>query len=102
VLLTGLTAAEWRTIDAYEDDRYELERLILTDRRHGWAYRYDRDAGVLSQDWSARDFADRHLAIFAESCRAWRDRHAGAARPSRRAGTGRSRTAFTEAVGPWP
>lgn len=75
VLLTGLTAAEWRVVDAYEDDRYGLEPMTLTDGRRGWAYLYDRSAAALPQDWSAREFAGRHLAAFAERCRAWRDRY---------------------------
>jgi hypothetical protein len=70
VLLAGLTSAEWRIIDAYEDDSYGLGRLTLTDGRPGWAYFYDRGAGVLPHDWSAGEFAVRHLAGFAESCRA--------------------------------
>lgn len=76
VLLAGLTCAEWRIIDAYEDDSYELGRLTLTDGRPGWAYFYDQGAGVLPHDWSAGEFAVRHLAGFAESCRAWHDQHA--------------------------
>jgi gamma-glutamylcyclotransferase (GGCT)/AIG2-like uncharacterized protein YtfP len=75
VLLSGLTAREWRIIDAYEDDRYELERLALTDGRYGWAYLYARDGEVLPHDWSADEFAERHLAAFARQCRAWRDLH---------------------------
>jgi hypothetical protein len=76
VLLAGLTSAEWCIIDAYEDDGYGLGRLTLTDGRPGWAYFYDQGAGVLPHDWSAGEFAVRHLAGFAGSCRAWRDGHA--------------------------
>ena len=37
---------------------------------------------MLPHDWSAGDFADRHLADFAENCRVWRDAFEAAGRTS--------------------
>ncbi|MFI0357190.1 hypothetical protein [Actinomadura sp. 9N407] len=36
-LLTGLTPGEWRVVDAFENPLYDLERIELLDRGHGWA-----------------------------------------------------------------
>jgi gamma-glutamylcyclotransferase (GGCT)/AIG2-like uncharacterized protein YtfP len=75
VLITGLTAGEWRVIDAYEDEFYALERLTLVDGRRGWAY-LTRDAtAALPADWSPGDFSTRHLDDFAGRCLAWRRAH---------------------------
>jgi gamma-glutamylcyclotransferase (GGCT)/AIG2-like uncharacterized protein YtfP len=72
ILISGLTAEEWRIIDAYEDDFYALERLTLVDGRPAWAY-LTRDAtAALPADWSAGDFTAWHLGAFADECRAWR------------------------------
>jgi gamma-glutamylcyclotransferase (GGCT)/AIG2-like uncharacterized protein YtfP len=72
VLISGLTAAEWRVIDAYEDDFYALELLTLTDGRTGWAYLTRDNSGVLPADWSPGDFTARHLSGFTGRVRAWR------------------------------
>jgi gamma-glutamylcyclotransferase (GGCT)/AIG2-like uncharacterized protein YtfP len=64
ILITGLSAAEWRIIDAYEDDFYGLEPLSLRDGRAGWAYLTRDPRSCLPADWSAADFAERHLAVF--------------------------------------
>jgi gamma-glutamylcyclotransferase (GGCT)/AIG2-like uncharacterized protein YtfP len=72
VLITGLSAGEWRLIDAYEDDFYLLERLTLVDGRQGWAYLTRDHRACLPGDWSPGDFAARHLAAFARRCEDWR------------------------------
>jgi gamma-glutamylcyclotransferase (GGCT)/AIG2-like uncharacterized protein YtfP len=71
VLISGLTGDEWRVIDAYEDDFYALERLTLVGGREGWAYVTRDHTAVLPVDWSAADFAARHLPDFASRLRAW-------------------------------
>jgi gamma-glutamylcyclotransferase (GGCT)/AIG2-like uncharacterized protein YtfP len=79
VLISGLTAGEWRVIDAYEDDFYALEHLTLVDGRRGWAY-LTRDGAALTRDgtaalpadWSPGDFTTVHLSTFAGQCRVWR------------------------------
>ncbi|MGH3382132.1 MAG: gamma-glutamylcyclotransferase family protein [Actinoallomurus sp.] len=64
VLISGLTAGEWRVIDAYEDDVYALERLTLADGRIGWAYLTRDHTVVLPADWSPGDFTVHHLPAF--------------------------------------
>ncbi len=81
ILLTGLTPGEWRLIDTYEDDFYELRQLTLSDGRQGWTYAWMSHDQVAGHDWSAPDFAARHLADFAERCRAWRARYDVTDRP---------------------
>lgn len=72
VLISGLTAEEWRVIDAYEDDFYALELLTLVDGRQGWAYLTRDHTVVLPTDWSPGDFTVRHLPDFTCRLRAWR------------------------------
>jgi gamma-glutamylcyclotransferase (GGCT)/AIG2-like uncharacterized protein YtfP len=67
LLLTGLTRKEWRTLDDFEDDHYDLRRLRLADGQHGWAYVWPV-AEVLAENWSAADFAARHLAVYTARC----------------------------------
>src|SRR5215470_5909353 len=52
-LITGLAPDEWRILNAFEDDLYELRRLTLTDARHGWAYVWPDDRAALTEDWDA-------------------------------------------------
>lgn len=74
-LLINLTAEEWRTIDAFEDDLYELRRLSLTNGRHGWAYTCPNHARELPRDWDKDQFATEHLARYVDRCRQWRQQH---------------------------
>jgi gamma-glutamylcyclotransferase (GGCT)/AIG2-like uncharacterized protein YtfP len=74
-LLTGLTANEWRIIDAFEDDVYELRRLTLADELHGWAYICQSEAGTTSDGWNADDFAAKHLVSYVANCVVWRKRY---------------------------
>ncbi len=83
VLITGLTRVELHVIDEYESGPYELERLTLSDGRDGWTYAWTDHAVVLAHDWSPAEFADRHLAAFAEKCRAWREGFEAAGRTGR-------------------
>jgi gamma-glutamylcyclotransferase (GGCT)/AIG2-like uncharacterized protein YtfP len=71
-LLTGLSPGEWRTLDAFEDDRYELRELSLTDGGRSSAYVWTDERQVSPSDWSPERFATRQLAAFASSCAAWR------------------------------
>jgi gamma-glutamylcyclotransferase (GGCT)/AIG2-like uncharacterized protein YtfP len=67
LLLTDLSVSEWCILDDFEDDRYDLRRLPLSDGRYGWAYVWP-GAEVLMENWSAEDFAARHLAAYAARC----------------------------------
>jgi gamma-glutamylcyclotransferase (GGCT)/AIG2-like uncharacterized protein YtfP len=83
LLITGLTSAELRLIDEYESGPYELELLTLNDGREGWTYAWTGHAEVLANDWSPGEFADLHLAEFAEKCRVWRNGYEAAGRTGR-------------------
>jgi gamma-glutamyl AIG2-like cyclotransferase len=72
LLLTGLTPQEWRIIDAFENGGYDLTEVALVGGRRGWAYTWAEDIAPLSDDWSAGDFAARHLADWVTGCAAWR------------------------------
>jgi hypothetical protein len=76
LLLTGLTAAEWRVIDAFEDGGYNLTPVTLVDGRPGWAYTWADAAAQLPEDWSAERFAAEHLAEYVARCAAWRRHYA--------------------------
>jgi hypothetical protein len=70
-----LTEPEWRTVDAFENDLYELCRLPLDGSRSGWSYVCHDDSAVLPYDWDAVAFADRELDEYVERCRQWRSWH---------------------------
>lgn len=74
-VITGLSVEEWRVIDAFEDDLYDLHEIILVDGRRAWAYlTHDEEVG-LAVDWSIDDFRIRHAAAYSKNCRAWRNRY---------------------------
>ena len=72
VLMVGLVADEWRIFDAFEDAEYDLVRIDLADGVPALAYRYTRTDLIMAQDWSAEEFASRHLPVFSRQCRYWR------------------------------
>ncbi|MGV9934061.1 gamma-glutamylcyclotransferase family protein [Streptomyces olivaceoviridis] len=67
LVLTDLTTTEWRILDAFEDERYELREVSLATGMTGWAYIWP-GGDVLEEDWSAADFEAKHLAAYAERC----------------------------------
>ncbi len=93
LLLTGLSPAEWRALDDFEDDAYQLRRLTA-EREPGaervpaaeqgppaaaggtadsrcsvpgriWTYVWAAPDQVAAEDWSADVFAARRLAGYA-------------------------------------
>lgn len=76
-IITDLTPPEWRLLDAFEDDVYELRRLTLTDGRHAWAYICADPTAASPEDWDIDTFERDHLAAYLKRCAAWR-RHYGA------------------------
>ena len=71
-LLTDLTPGEWRLLDAFEDDVYEMRRLTLTDCRHGWAYVCAHHTDAAPHDWDIDTFERDHLTGYLKRCAAWR------------------------------
>jgi len=74
-LVTGFTPKEWRLIDAFEDDVYELRRLTLSDGRYGWAYICASGPGAPGGDWDIDAFERDHLTSYLKRCAAWRQRY---------------------------
>jgi hypothetical protein len=82
LLITDLTPAEWRIVDAYEAPTYDLVRIELDHERHGWSYVHPRRPGTplpadwepLPRQWNRSEFKRAHLAHYLEQCTAWRDR----------------------------
>ncbi|WP_222932682.1 gamma-glutamylcyclotransferase family protein [Nocardia yunnanensis] len=72
-LLTGLTDAEWRVLDAFEDDEYDLVPVAVTaGERAGYAWTYAWTAAAEDRDWSATAFERDQLPRYAGKCAAWR------------------------------
>jgi gamma-glutamylcyclotransferase (GGCT)/AIG2-like uncharacterized protein YtfP len=71
-LIADLTVQEWRIIDAFEDDSYDLRRLTLTDGQYGWAYVSRDNANVSPEDWDSDQFERRDLVNYLKHCAAWR------------------------------
>ncbi|MFI0219088.1 gamma-glutamylcyclotransferase family protein [Streptomyces lydicus] len=67
VVLTDLSREEWRILDAFEDDRYDLREVLLSDGASGWAYVWPA-GGVRAEDWDAAEFEARHLPTYAARC----------------------------------
>ncbi|BAD58635.1 gamma-glutamylcyclotransferase family protein [Nocardia farcinica] len=61
VLLTGLSVAERALLDAYEGDEYRLDTVEFGNAR-AWVYIWTGAAE--DADWSAEEFAARHLADY--------------------------------------
>ncbi|WP_204030831.1 gamma-glutamylcyclotransferase family protein [Sinosporangium siamense] len=70
-IITGLGMDEWRVIDAFEDEFYELHRLTTTDGRVCWAYAATvPPENVTAGDWDMEYFSDHYLADFVAGSRA--------------------------------
>ena len=74
-LVTGLSPAEWRILDAFEDHLYDLRRLTLTDGRVAWAYVCSDDTSLSSEDWDIDKFERDHLTDYLTHCAAWQKRY---------------------------
>ena len=75
LLMTDLTPPEWDTLDAFEDQLYQLQRLALSDGRAGWAYVCGDIIQTPPDDWDPQQFAVRDLAAYVGGCIAWRQRY---------------------------
>jgi gamma-glutamylcyclotransferase (GGCT)/AIG2-like uncharacterized protein YtfP len=75
LLMTDLTPAEWRILDAFEDEAYELRPVTLSDGRAGWAYVCSKDPAASLDTWDAGLFSERDLPTYVAVCVAWRRRY---------------------------
>jgi gamma-glutamylcyclotransferase (GGCT)/AIG2-like uncharacterized protein YtfP len=75
LLMTDLTPTEWRILDAFEDELYELRPLTLSDGRIGWAYVCGEDPAASPGGWDAGLFSERDLPAYVGACVAWRRRY---------------------------
>ncbi|MFE1856266.1 gamma-glutamylcyclotransferase family protein [Streptomyces sp. NPDC059489] len=67
MLLTDLSNEEWRILDAFEDDSYELREVTLSTGDRGWAYIWP-DGDVRPENWDAAEFKALHLSEYAARC----------------------------------
>jgi gamma-glutamylcyclotransferase (GGCT)/AIG2-like uncharacterized protein YtfP len=67
VILTDLSNEEWRILDAFEDERYDLQEVPLSHGMSGWAYVWP-GGDVRAEDWDAAAFETHHLAAYAARC----------------------------------
>jgi gamma-glutamylcyclotransferase (GGCT)/AIG2-like uncharacterized protein YtfP len=72
LLITDLSGLEWRIIDAFKDEIYELRPLTLSDGRDAWAYVYAGHEEVSSHDWNAEQFERDSFVAYLRRCAAWR------------------------------
>ncbi|MCM2393632.1 gamma-glutamylcyclotransferase family protein [Streptomyces albipurpureus] len=67
LLLTDLTPTEWRILDLFEDDRYDLREITLASGKTGWAYTWP-GGEVRAEDWNLHHFTTQHLTTYAARC----------------------------------
>ncbi|EGX60606.1 MULTISPECIES: gamma-glutamylcyclotransferase family protein [Streptomyces] len=67
MVLTDLRSREWKILDAFEDDRYELQALTLSSGTRGWAYVWPHGE-VRPENWDAVEFEALHLPEYAARC----------------------------------
>jgi gamma-glutamylcyclotransferase (GGCT)/AIG2-like uncharacterized protein YtfP len=70
-LLLELTDAEWRTLDAFESNFYELYRVSTDQGEPAWVYALTR-AEVPLAEWDCDAFVQNSLESYLESCSRWR------------------------------
>ncbi|MBO8195052.1 gamma-glutamylcyclotransferase [Streptomyces oryzae] len=72
LLLSGLSPREWRILDDFEDDEYELVPLAVESGTRGypgpgtvWSYTWAAPGDVRTGNWEADTFAERQLDRYA-------------------------------------
>ncbi|GHH22207.1 gamma-glutamylcyclotransferase family protein [Streptomyces lanatus] len=66
-VLLNLSNDEWRILDSFEDEHYELQEVPLSNGKLGWAYVWP-GGDVQAAVWSASEFEDHHLEEYAARC----------------------------------
>ncbi|MDT0321904.1 gamma-glutamylcyclotransferase family protein [Streptomyces millisiae] len=64
LVLSDLTLPEWRILDDFEDQCYELRPLTLASGRDAVAYVWTVDSEVLASDWDLTSFERDHVAAY--------------------------------------
>ncbi|SEG72640.1 Gamma-glutamyl cyclotransferase, AIG2-like [Thermomonospora echinospora] len=67
LLMTGLSEAERRLLDAYEGESYEPRRMALDDGRRAWTYVWK--GRTEPDDWNPARFAERDLPAYLDQWR---------------------------------
>lgn len=67
LLLTDLTHREWRLLDVFEDDQYDLREVALSTGDRGLAYVWT-GGDVRLENWDAAEFRELHLPAYAARC----------------------------------
>ncbi|MFG3263406.1 gamma-glutamylcyclotransferase family protein [Streptomyces bobili] len=67
LVLLDLSKEEWRILDAFEDERYDLHEVTLSNGQLGLAYVWP-GGDVRDDDWDAAEFEERHLTEYAARC----------------------------------
>ncbi|MFF0487896.1 gamma-glutamylcyclotransferase family protein [Nocardia sp. NPDC003482] len=71
LVLSGLTDREWREIDAFEDDEYDLRPIEVIGHPEP-VPTYVWTAEITRNDWLPEVFAADHLDRYVERCARWR------------------------------
>lgn len=71
-LISDLSAAEWRLIDVFVGEAYELRVLGLADGRDAWVYVGARHHDASGPDWDATQFEKDRLVEYLTKCADWR------------------------------
>ena len=72
-LYHGLSMSDWRVVDRFEDDRYDLAEV---DTSEGKALAYVASGDRMESDgpWDPSSFESMHLTEYVAMCGAWRQR----------------------------
>lgn len=72
LLICDLSHEEWRVIDEFEDEIYELRRLETLNGDEAWAYVCGDTNVALAEEWDSDLFATQELGTYVASCARWR------------------------------
>ncbi|NKY53313.1 gamma-glutamylcyclotransferase family protein [Nocardia vermiculata] len=70
VVLSGLTAADWRTIEAFEDPEFDLRPIELIGRAEP-VRTFVWSAAVTGNEWLPEGFVADHLERYVERATQW-------------------------------
>ena len=71
-LITDLAEHEWRVLDAFESDFYELRSVMTQDQTTAWVYALNDGGDGFSDPWDSTKFAQDSLEQYLHSCSRWR------------------------------